>query len=169
MRFTREYNCGPGVAAALFEAMNRRPAEELTPDLFSTEQPDERSAKRTSRSTSARPSRPILPRDLPKAITYLDDQEFDRLFRAAVDEAKRRGKLSKNFEATLTGTEVATGQPAKVTPVKNKPALTQGQVNAVRASFKAGVTPSRIARQFGLSQSDVRLALAAKVSKASSS
>ena len=38
-------------------------------------------------------------------------------------------------------------------------ALTKGQVNAVRAAFKAGVTPSRIARQFGLSQSDVRKAL----------
>jgi transposase-like protein len=37
--------------------------------------------------------------------------------------------------------------------------LTKGQVNAVRAAFKAGVTPSRIARQFGLSQSDVRKAL----------
>jgi transposase-like protein len=34
-------------------------------------------------------------------------------------------------------------------------------LNAVRAAFKAGVTPSRIARQFGLSQSDVRKALAA--------
>jgi quercetin dioxygenase-like cupin family protein len=32
--------------------------------------------------------------------------------------------------------------------------LTRGQVNAVRAAFKAGVTPSRIARQFGLSHSD---------------
>ena len=30
----------------------------------------------------------------------------------------------------------------------------------VRAAFKAGITPSRIARQFGLSQSDVRKALA---------
>ncbi len=38
--------------------------------------------------------------------------------------------------------------------------LTRGQVNAVRAAFKAGITPSRIARQFGLSQSDVRKALA---------
>ena len=38
--------------------------------------------------------------------------------------------------------------------------LTRGQVNAIRASFKAGITPSRIARQFGVSQSDVRKALA---------
>ena len=34
-------------------------------------------------------------------------------------------------------------------------------MNAVRAAFKAGITPSRIARQFGLTLSDVRKALAA--------
>lgn len=38
--------------------------------------------------------------------------------------------------------------------------LTTGKLNAVRAAFKAGVKPSQIARQFGLSQSDVRKALA---------
>jgi transposase-like protein len=38
--------------------------------------------------------------------------------------------------------------------------LTQGKLNAVRAAFKAGISPSKIARQFGLSQSDVRKALA---------
>jgi hypothetical protein len=41
-------------------------------------------------------------------------------------------------------------------------ALAQGQVNAVRAAFKAGITPSRIARQFGISQSDVRKVLASE-------
>ncbi len=43
--------------------------------------------------------------------------------------------------------------------------LTQGKLNAVRAAFKAGVTPSRIARQFGISQSDVRKALASDIAK----
>jgi predicted transcriptional regulator len=43
--------------------------------------------------------------------------------------------------------------------------LTQGQVNAVRAAFKAGITPSRIARQFGISQANVRKALAGDPSK----
>jgi hypothetical protein len=38
--------------------------------------------------------------------------------------------------------------------------LTPGKMNAVRAAFKVGVKPSQIARQFGLSQSDVRTALA---------
>ena len=38
--------------------------------------------------------------------------------------------------------------------------LTRGEVNAVRSAFKAGITPARIARQFGISQSNVRKALA---------
>jgi response regulator of citrate/malate metabolism len=38
--------------------------------------------------------------------------------------------------------------------------LTRGQINAVSAAFKAGVTPTRFARQFGLSQSAVRKTLA---------
>ena len=33
------------------------------------------------------------------------------------------------------------------------------QINAVRAAFKAGIKPSQIARQFGISQSDVRKVL----------
>jgi DNA invertase Pin-like site-specific DNA recombinase len=33
-------------------------------------------------------------------------------------------------------------------------------MNAVRATFKAGVKPSMIARQFGISQSEVRKAIA---------
>jgi len=43
--------------------------------------------------------------------------------------------------------------------------LTQGKLNAVRAAFKAGVTPSRIARQFGISQADVPKALARDAQK----
>ena len=38
--------------------------------------------------------------------------------------------------------------------------LTTGKLNAVRAAFKAGVKPPAIARQFGISQSEVRKALA---------
>jgi predicted DNA binding protein len=38
--------------------------------------------------------------------------------------------------------------------------LTPGELNAVRAAFKAGVKRAQIARQFGLSHSDVRKALA---------
>jgi hypothetical protein len=40
------------------------------------------------------------------------------------------------------------------------------KLNAVRAAFKAGVKPTQIARQFGISQADVRKALANDGSKA---
>jgi predicted transcriptional regulator len=36
----------------------------------------------------------------------------------------------------------------------------RAKLNAVRAAFKAGVRPSRIAKQLGVSLSDVRKALA---------
>ena len=38
-------------------------------------------------------------------------------------------------------------------------ALPQGKLNAIRAAFKAGVPQSRIAKQFGVSRSDVQTTL----------
>jgi hypothetical protein len=46
-----------------------------------------------------------------------------------------------------------------------KVSLTRGRVNAVRSAFKAGITPSRIAREFGIPLSDVRRSLAADKTK----
>ena len=43
--------------------------------------------------------------------------------------------------------------------------LPQGKLNAVRAAFKAGITPSRIARQFGISLANIRKALASDALK----
>jgi hypothetical protein len=89
----------------------------------------------------------------------------------AIQEAKRRGRPMPMTEAHPTITYSASSEPIpKQTRLPGGPtlqrqiglaaaALTKGQVNAVQAAFKAGVTPSRIARQFGLSQSDVRKAL----------
>jgi DNA invertase Pin-like site-specific DNA recombinase len=82
---------------------------------------------------------------LPNAVRQLDDQELDQL----LAERKRRGKKLSTEISRKPRVEVAAAVP-----------LTQGKLNAVRAAFKAGVTPSRIARQFGISQSDVRKALA---------
>jgi hypothetical protein len=42
------------------------------------------------------------------------------------------------------------------------PTLTVAKTNAVRAAFMAGVKPSTIARQFGISQAAVRQVLAAQ-------
>jgi hypothetical protein len=84
------------------------------------------------------------------AIKQLDDQELDRLQAAVLTEQKRRGRKP--------GQSVETADKPRVEAAVVH--LTPGKLNAVRAAFKVGVKPSQIARQFGLSQSDVRKALA---------
>ena len=95
--------------------------------------------------------RHVLPKNLATAIKYLGDEELDRLIAAALAEIRRRGRrLPSDKPRPEMARDLTAGS------------LTRGQLNAVRAAFKAGITPTRIARQFGLSQSDVRKALASK-------
>jgi predicted DNA-binding protein (UPF0251 family) len=115
--------------------------------------------------------RHILPRDLSNALKQLDDGELDRLLEAIGYELQRRGRSLTSTLVIRPTTQMSTEQRAsdqltttEKSPERRQPeepnvALTQGQVNAVRATFKAGITPSRIARQFGISQSDVRKVL----------
>jgi predicted DNA-binding protein (UPF0251 family) len=116
-------------------------------------------------------SRHVLPRDLSNALKQLDDGELDRLLAATRHELQRRGKLLTSAPVirptTHRGTEQRASDQSTKSPERRQPeepnvALTQGQVNAVRATFKAGITPSRIARQFGISQSHVRKVLASE-------
>ena len=153
--------------------MGRDPTRNQTSDLFSTERLGGPSSDRPADAVTGRPPRrPALPKDLPRAIRYLEDRELDWLLRVATEEAKRRGRAMPMAEASPTNTPAASSEPIpKQTKPPGRPtrqreirpaaasSLTRGQVNTVRAAFKAGVTASRIARQFGLSQSDVRKAL----------
>jgi hypothetical protein len=83
-------------------------------------------------------------------MKQLEDQELDQLLAAVLAEQGQRGrKLPVSDESSRKRRGEAVDVP-----------LTLGKLNAVRAAFKAGVTPSQIARQFGISQSDVRKALA---------
>jgi DNA invertase Pin-like site-specific DNA recombinase len=86
------------------------------------------------------------------AVALLNDQELDQLLSAIIAEQKRRGKKLSAQISRKQRVEVVATAP-----------LTQGKLNAVRAAFKAGVTPSRIARQFGISLSEVRKALASGI------
>jgi hypothetical protein len=107
------------------------------------------------------PPRHLLPKDLAGALKRLDDGEIDALLAAVTAEAERRGRLppSPTKEKVPVNAKPQPGQaPAEGAPGS----LTTGKLNAVRAAFKAGVKPSTIARQFGISQSDVRKALAAE-------
>ena len=129
--------------------MGRDRTQQATPDLFSTTPFGEASPPATKHASSVQQRRHVLPRDLPSAVKHLDDEELDRLLAVTLAEARRRGRRSP---------------PTDKPPPRRRPdlavSLTRGQVNAVRAAFKAGITPARIARQFGLSPSDVRKALA---------
>ena len=135
------------------------------------------SAQRSAAAVSGAeklPSRHVLPRDLSNALKQLDDGELDRLFAATCHELQHRGRSLTNTPVIRPTTHMGTEQRAsdhatttEASPERRQPeeanvALTRGQVNAVRAAFKAGITPSRIARQFGISQSDVRKVLASE-------
>jgi hypothetical protein len=98
-------------------------------------------------SGEALSSRHILPRDLDAAIKHLDDRELERLILAALQERDRRKLPVPEKSERKSRTETATA------------ALPQGKLNAIRAAFKAGMPPSRIAKQFGVSRSDVQTTL----------
>jgi hypothetical protein len=145
-------------------SMGRDRTEQAPPDLFLTASPGEPSppAKQVS---SAQERRHVLPNDLPNAVKHLDDRELDLLITASLQEAKRRGRLLPSVQAKTPDQSV---QKRSSTTDKSSHRrqvgvatvlLTRGQINAVHAAFKAGIKPSTIAPQFGISQSDVRKVL----------
>ena len=127
-------------------------------DLFSLDQSpasksvtqDERNSLPLQVDESARDKPPTyqLPRNLPSALSHLDDDQLERLFMAVNVELERRGKIApiRTIERKLPAEEAS-------------PPLAFGKLNAIRAAFKAGVKPSAISKQFGVSQADVHRAL----------
>jgi len=171
------------IGSGIVGSMPLSRTQQQTADLFQAASAQESCRTHTpTRSTSAEESavvsagdklssRHVLPRDLSSALNQLDDGELDRLLEATRDELQRRGRSLTSTRVIRPTTQMSTEQRASdqstATPERRQPeepnvALTQGQVNAVRATFKAGITPSRIARQFGISQSDVRKVLASE-------
>jgi hypothetical protein len=138
--------------------MERDRTGSATPDLFSTNlvqdasPPTRRvSAKEAPADTATQ--RHVLPKDLPKAIKYLTDRELDRLITASVQEAKRRGRLlPTSVWPTAKDASVQKQSPSRDKGQAEvvKSSLTRGQVSAVHAATKAGIKPSQIARQFGM-------------------
>jgi hypothetical protein len=113
------------------------------------------SPERKVATATAAPSY-ALPTNLPIALKHLDNAQLDRLLAAVLAEHQARGNKKPP----------ARDCPYEATHIKKAaPSLAQGKLNAVRAAFKAGITSSRIARQFGISLSDVKAALASNPSK----
>ena len=156
--------------------MERERGKQTLPGLFSATGagdawPPSPSPPAPEATAESVPQRHVLPKDLRKAVKHLSDEELDLLDAAILEEMKRRGKLppsvgvdsepSHHSLHLLTKQLPSIGRVSKRHSVDNtEVSLTRGQVNAVRSAFKAGITPARIARQFGISQSNVRKALA---------
>ncbi len=156
--------------------MGRDLGQQTLPDLFSGAQAREASPPPSPPAAAAKaqpaPQRHVLPKDLRKAVKHLSDEELHLLHTATLEEMKRRGKLLPSIGAN---SEQSPGHSSnsviKRLPSSDKSSQrrdtdipeaksTRGQVNVIRSAFKAGITPARIARQFGISQSNVRKALA---------
>ena len=139
--------------------MGRDPAEQATPEPFSTDMVRDGSATASASptikaTTETAPQRYVLPMNLRNAVKHLSDGELDLMHAATLEEMKRRGRTPQSVEAKSPPIEKR--RHVDITEVP----LTRGQVNAVRSAFKAGITPPRIAREFGIPLSDVRQALA---------
>ncbi len=153
--------------------MRRRAPDQDTPDLFPTATVRDTSALSKFPATEAATAsqRYVLPKNLRNAVKHLSDGELDLMHAATLEEIKRRGRTPQSLGTDLQSLRHRFGRPdfmkKQSSPTKKRRkvdiaevSLTQGQVNLVRSAFKAGITPSRIARQFGISQSNVRKALA---------
>jgi hypothetical protein len=135
----------PSIKADLF-------SEQQSPDTSSSSASEAKSSSlRTDETTTASSQSSALPKNLLSAIRYLDDDQLDRLLAAVLAEQRRRGK-----KVPLSDKSPCKPLVKVVAPLK---------LNAIRAAFKAGFTPSRIARQFRISQADVKKALASDPSK----
>jgi hypothetical protein len=142
----------------MMRTMGRNRSQQTTADLFSTASVGDTSPPPAKQVMSAQERRHILPDDLPNAVKHLSDRELDVLITVSLEEAKRRGRAPAGVQAeSVPNRSSPTGNRRQVVATVS---LTRGQINAVRAAFKAGIKPSLIARQFGLSQSDVRKVLA---------
>jgi hypothetical protein len=112
-------------------------------------------------ATESEPRRYVLPKNLRDAVKHLSDGELELMYAATLEELKHRGKTPKSVETNLSARPDLTKIQSLTAKLKAADvSLTRGQMNAVRSAFKAGITPSRIAREFRIALADVRQALA---------
>ena len=117
---------------------------------------------------SARPAKTpghALPADLGRSLRLLDDDALDRLVRAAIQEARRRGRdvpqgaVEDNRPSEPTGP--AKGRSKTTAAPDRAGAVTPGQERLVLAAHEAGLAPAAIAREFRLSRAAVQQVIAA--------
>ena len=129
--------------------MRRRP-EASSPDLFEV-QAHSATARSPDHMSAAR-SPALLPSNLESTLAILSDDEFARLHATVTAEAARR----KSTVRSLKPTQAAVADASNSSKSKlASGSLSTAKANLVRAAIKAGVKPSAIARQFGVSKAEI--------------
>lgn len=137
---------------------SRQPPTDPVPDLFA----GARDEGEVPRATPPIPQT-VLPADLPAALTRLPESDLKRLEEALAVELRRRNLVTAPAARPAPEPENPKSKRKVIEQVgrdgSDGPTLTPGKVNAIRAAVKAGVKPSMIARQFGVSLAAIRKAL----------
>ena len=144
-------------------AQSRRSADQ-TPDLFDAA--PSRGEQPQARSYSPAKTPYILPADLPSALRRLSDADLRQLTDAVTAELQRRNPPvttpppSSARDSASSFPKIKKTLPDSRVPNLGPAAITTAKLNAIRAALGAGVKPTVLARQFGVSQSVIREALA---------
>jgi hypothetical protein len=103
---------------------------------------------------SAGPDEPptLLPQNLAASLQHLPGQDLIRLRDAVAVETQRRGLDAPKQKEQSAGKD-------KPDPILSE--LTLSQINLIRSSIKAGVKPTALSRQFGLTRAQITAALKA--------
>ncbi len=137
---------------------SRQPPTDPVPDLFAGAR-DEGAVPR------APPSIPltVLPADLPAALTRLPESDLKRLEEALAVELRRRNLSTPPAAGSAPARGHSRSKRKVIETVGREandgPVLSPGKLNAIRAAVKAGVKPTAIARQFGVSLLAIKTAL----------
>ena len=119
------------------------------------------------KSHSVSPARKplILPADLGSALRQLTDTDLKQLAASVTAELERRNPPVATPAPPPARYSASSSSQSKTTPGSRVPdlgpaPLTTAKLHAIRAALGAGIKPTVIARQFGVSQTAIRDALA---------
>jgi hypothetical protein len=109
---------------------------------------------------ASRPKRRAHLRDLVQDVSQLGDEDLIILIRAALGEARRRG--IGPVSATSSPIPVPVTEPRHPLPARiirdaaPLPDVPPAKASMVRAAVRAGFSPARVAKDFGVSTATVR-------------
>ncbi len=150
------------IRATICRMVKSRRSANQKPDLFEATSSQAKQMKSHSVSPERTPS--ILPADLGSALRHLTDADLEKLATAVTAESERRNPPVATPASPNVRNRVSSSSKSKTTPSSRLPdpgpaPFTPAKLQAIRAALGAGIKPTVIARQFGVSQAAIREAL----------